>query len=67
MKVRITFDVSDGYREAINHYVGKAGKASHAEVVDHINVVIIGDAETLQSDLPAEDEDDDPDNREGWR
>jgi hypothetical protein len=51
VKVRITFHISDSYREGINHYVGRSGKASYAEVREHLGTVVGADEEDLVFDL----------------
>lgn len=51
MKIRITFDVGDDYREAINRVVGRAGRATYTETEAHLNLVVDSDASELCFEL----------------
>ena len=56
MKVRMTHEIPDDYRRAINHYVGKPGLATRLEIITHIDGVLDADAQDLGSEVNDGDE-----------
>jgi hypothetical protein len=56
MKVRLTLEFPDRYRRAINFIVGRPGRATRADCIAHVDLVLGADASDLCFELDAEAE-----------